>query len=239
MATLFSYSGTELDALVEARNYYGWILTHFAPYVGSKVVELGAGTGTFAAFLLGGTNVSELTLVEPADNLFPLLQKKFSADPRVKLVKGYLGDLPASPALDSVVLINVHEHVRDDVDLLLGAYQRLVPGGTILVFAPALAALYGTLDEAFEHCRRYTKSDLASKLQQAGFGVESIRYLNLPGVATWFLAARVFRRNTIGRTAVRFYDRWVVPCASRLERLREPPLGQSLLAVARKPAGQA
>ena len=237
-ASSFSYSGTELDALVEAKNYYRWILNYFAPYLGRRVIEVGAGLGTFSRFLLDFSRVCELIALEPADNLFPLLEQRFREDRRVRPLQGYLEDYAASLVADSVVLVNVLEHIADDAEFLRLAYEVLLPGGTVLVFTPALPPIYGSLDRKFEHHRRYTRAALTQKLAQAGLHLECLRYFNLPGLVTWFLAGKVLRRDTIKPVDVRFYDRWVVPCASKLERLWEPPLGQSLLAVARKPAGQ-
>jgi len=233
-ATSFSYSGTELGALAEARNYYHWILTYFAPYVGYSMVEVGAGIGTFSGFLLDGTRLRKITLIEPADNLFPSLERKFAGDPRVELKRGYLKDFASSLRADSVASVNVLEHAEDDEEQLRLMHQILVSGGAALLFTPALPALYGSLDMSFEHYRRYTKRELRSKMERAGFEVQLLRYFSLPGVALWFLAGRVIHRRTIRPTEARLYDRWVVPLISRLERRWEPPLGQSLLVVGKK-----
>jgi SAM-dependent methyltransferase len=232
--TSFAYSGTELHAFTEADNYYRWILSEFAPYLRERIIEVGAGIGTFSEFLLHGTNASELILTEPAENLFPLLQQRFSGESHVKLVHGYLGDLARSLSADSVVLVNVLEHIKDDTALLQTIHQILTPDGTILLFVPAVPRLYGTLDKALGHYRRYTKSSLISKLQKVGYGIVRLRYLNFPGMAVWFLAGKVLRRQTLQTRDVRLYDRWVVSWLSRLERLWEPPIGQSLIAIARK-----
>jgi SAM-dependent methyltransferase len=231
----FSYSGSELDAMAEARNYYNWILRLAGPYIGTRVVEVGAGVGNFAAALLKEIPVSTLVLVEPADNLFPVLSRRFATEGRVELVKGYLGECASLSCMDSLIAINVIEHVRDDAEFLHRAFTILAPGGTIILFAPALASLCGTLDEAFEHYRRYKRSELTAKLRQARFCLETIRYFNFPGIVTWFLAGKVWRRKTLQPAQVRLYDRWVVPWVSKIERRWEPPIGQSLLAIARKP----
>lgn len=231
----FCYSGSELEAMAGARNYYRWISGLIRPYAGKRVIEVGAGVGTFASVLLAESHISELLLVEPADNLFPHLVRRFAAEPRVKVLKGYLQNCAPPSPMDSLIAVNVIEHVAEDVGFLRLAREVLVPGGTIVLFAPALNALFGTLDEAFEHYRRYSKLELSSKLTQAGFRLENIRFFNLPGVATWFLAGKVLRQKTIRPSQVRIYDRWVIPWVSKLEQMWEPPFGQSLLAVATKP----
>ncbi|MGQ0792540.1 MAG: class I SAM-dependent methyltransferase [Deltaproteobacteria bacterium] len=228
----FSYTGTELDALSQAQNYHAWIYGYFAGYFGRRVIEVGAGIGTFSEFILAGEGVSELTLFEPAENLFPKLQARFRTSARVRAIHGKF-DAPALSA-DSIVLVNVLEHIEKDELFLESAYSTLAPGGRILLFVPALPWIYGTLDEAVEHFRRYTKPSLCSKLKGAGFQIETARYFNLPGALSWFIAGRALKKKTISPSDVWFYDKWVVPWVSRLERLIEPPLGQSLIAVARK-----
>jgi SAM-dependent methyltransferase len=235
-ARAFSYSGSELDAMSEARNYYKWILRLAGPFIGSKVVEVGAGTGNFAAAMLRQIAVSELMLVEPAGNLFPRLAERFEADGRVKVLQGYLGDCPSLRGVDSVIAINVIEHIHDDAEFLRLAFRALAPGGTVVLFAPALQYLYGSLDHSFEHYRRYSKAQLIRGLTAASFCLEKILYINFIGIFTWLMAGRILRRRTLRPAQVRLYDRWMVPWISKAERLWEPPLGQSLLAIARKSA---
>lgn len=230
--TTYSYSGTELAALTAARNYYRWIYRQLAPHIGRRVVEIGAGVGTFADLLLGHPQLERLTLVEPAGNLFPLLRERFSKEPRVTLIHGQVDALPATALADSIIVVNVLEHVADDAGFLGRLRARLAPGGRMLILAPAGPAIFGTLDRAFGHHRRYTAAMLAGALSAGGFRVESLRYLNLPGVVAWFIAGRILRKTTLSVRAVRIYDRCVVPWLSAVESVAPPPCGQSLVAVA-------
>lgn len=230
-----SYPGGELEARCEFPNYYDWLLRHFLPYLGERMLEVGAGLGTVAGYVLQNAKVAELVLVEPADNIFPLLREQFSGDSRVKLVHGQLEDIAASLAsVDSAIAVNVLEHVADDRALLRTINRVLLPGGVVLLCVPALPWLYGTLDESFQHVRRYTKRELARRLEEAGFRVERLHYFNCIGVVAWFVAGKILRRKTIRISDARSYDRWIVPWASRLETRWTPPFGQSLVAVARK-----
>ena len=232
--TEFSYSGTELDALTEARNYYSWLLHRFSPHLGRRVVEVGAGIGTFSEFLLRDGGVAELTLLEPAENTYPRLEDRFRQDPRVRTLQGYLEEHAGDLSADSLVSVNVLEHVPDDEAFLRDAHRVLVPGGRVLLFVPALEQLYGSLDEAFEHHRRYTRGMLASRLERAGFRPLRISYVNLPGVLSWFIAGKVLRKRTLSPADVRLYDSWVIPWVRRIEDRWEAPVGQSLLAVGQK-----
>jgi SAM-dependent methyltransferase len=236
--TAFRYAGEELDALAGAVNYYRWIVRRFRPYLGERIVEAGAGIGTFAAHLRDAAPDARLTLVEPAANNFPHLAARYAADDRVRTVHGYLEDGGDAASADTIVAVNVLEHVLDDRAFLAAARMLLAPGGHVLLFVPALPALYGTLDEAFEHHRRYTRRGLADQLAGHGFRIERIAYRNLPGVLSWFAAGRILRRRTISVRQAKLYDRYVIPAVSAIERRWSPPFGPSLLAIAtRLPGG--
>src|SRR5690348_1826307 len=229
----FVYSGTELEAMAQARNYCQWILRYFAPYLGGRIVEIGAGSGTFSRLLLDRKNTEQLVLFEAAANLMPILRQRFT-DPRVQLHCGTFDPALLSETPDSVVLVNVLEHVRDDTLLLSQIHASLRKGGSLLLFVPAFQWNYGSLDQAFDHYRRYTGAELERKIQSAGFRLERRRYINFMGIASWFLAGKVLRQTTIKASQVRWYDRWIIPWSFKLEQLCKPPLGQSLLAVAIK-----
>lgn len=237
MTSGFSYSGTELDALAGARNYYRAIIGHFRPHFGRKVLEVGAGIGTFARHVLDETSVEEMMLVEPADNTIPVLRERFAGDRRITVTQGYLEQVTPRPSVDSLVAVNVLEHVENDVGFLRAAHDTLKPGGRVLLFTPALNQIFGTLDEAFGHFRRYTKSVLGERLRAAGFEDVRLRYTNFPGIASWFLAGRVLRKRTIEPRDVALYDRMVMPWVTAMERYWEPPLGQSIIAIATRAAG--
>jgi SAM-dependent methyltransferase len=237
--TDFSYSGTELEAVGEAKNYYQWIVDTFASHVGQRPVEAGAGIGTVSDLILRRTVPRELVLIEPASENVSGLQRRFHGDGRVRVHHGYLEDIAGSLKADSVIAVNVLEHVEKDADFLRAAHTALVPGGALLLLVPALPVLFGSLDRAFDHYRRYTRSGLRSRLLDAGFEIRMLYYLNMIGVAAWFVSGRIFHRSTLGRSQVRFYDRWVIPGLRAIETRFQPPIGQSLLAIARKPGGPA
>lgn len=236
-ATSFSYSGTELEAVAEAKNYYDWIIDSFASRVGRRSVEAGAGIGTVSELILARARPTELVLIEPDAANTRMLEQRFQNDARVDVRHGYLEQFAPSLKADSVIAVNVLEHVEHDLEFLRAAHAALVPGGFILLLVPALPAIYGSLDRAFDHYRRYTRTGLATHLRGAGFEIEKLHYLNMLGVAAWFASGRILRRTTLGRDQVRFYDRFVIPALRLIEARFHPPIGQSILAIARKRAG--
>ena len=229
----FSYASSELDSLRDARNYYGMLIDRFRGFFGDRIVEIGAGVGNFADYLLR-ESAGSFVLVEPATNHIALLEERFAGDSRVKVVHGYLETLPTEIAGDTFVMVNVLEHIEDDEGTLASIHQRLSAGGALLLFVPAVPQIYGSLDREFAHFRRYTKPDLKRKLIGAGFDIERLDYVNFPGVLSWFIAGRVLRKKTLEIRDVQLYDRFVVPWVNALERRWKPPIGQSLLAIAIK-----
>lgn len=232
----FAYSGTELEAVAEARNYYDWIIDSFASRIGARTVEAGAGIGTVSELILNRGRPEELLLIEPDAQNAEALEKRFQNDDRVQVRHGYLEDVAPSLQVNSVIAVNVLEHVERDSEFLAAARQALAPGGYVLLLVPALPAIFGSLDRAFDHYRRYTKSGLSRQLTTAGLEIESLYYLNMLGVAAWFASGRILRRTTLGRGQVRFYDKYVIPALRVIETRFHPPIGQSILAIARKGA---
>lgn len=233
--TNFEYSGTELDALAGATNYYAWVLRQFEPFLGETVIEVGAGIGTFSQCLLGVTKVRKLIAIEPAMNTLPHLEARFAGEPRAEVRKGYLSAHAETLEGDAIVAVNVMEHVPDDHQFLVDALSSVKSGGHLLLFVPALPAIFGSLDVAFEHHRRYTRQSLSRAIEGAGWDTVRISYMNFPGIAAWYVAGRILRRASITAGNTRTYDRFIVPIVSRIETLVEPPVGSNLLAIARKP----
>ena len=222
--------------MARAHNYYRWILGAWLPYLGRVVLELGAGIGTFSAHLIDAP-IDRLFLLEPAPSLGRRLEERFRGHPRVRVLQGILEDFRPelrTARVESVVTVNVLEHIPDDRAALRSIRDILVPGGTVLIFVPALPFLYGSMDRTFGHVRRYTKTVLVSMLHDLGYEVLHSRYMNLLGAVSWFLAGRVLRQRTVSPLAVTIADRTLIPLSHQLERWVHPPLGQSVLVAARR-----
>jgi SAM-dependent methyltransferase len=232
--TTLLYPGQELAAMDHANNYHRWILDLFRPYLGSRIAEVGAGIGSFSRIILESAHVQQLTALEPAANLFPILQDRLQVTPRAQALPLYLDAWQPVQAPDSIAAVNVMEHIRDDEQFLRDAHRILAPGGTILLFVPALPGLYGRLDSQFGHFRRYLKPELASKLQLAGFHIEKLHYVNFTGIVSWYVTSKILKRSTIPASSVQFYDRVVIPIVRRLEAVVTPPVGQNLVVIGRK-----
>ena len=137
---------------------------------------------------------------------------------------------------DSVVCVNVLEHIEDDAAALRAMAEILVPGGVIVLVVPAFEALYGPIDRNLGHYRRYRCGPLRKLAGVAGLDVLKLHYLNAVGLFAWWVNARVLKRETQSDAQIAIFDRWMAPVLSALESAIPPPFGQSILAVLRKPA---
>ena len=235
----FHYSGAEFEALSQAHNYYRWIRSMFGGRLRGRVVEVGAGRGNFSDRLLALDAIDELLLIEPDAQLYQEVTERFEGEGRVTTFEGYFGDHDLGGPVDAIVLVNVLEHIEDDAALVRTALHALRPGGSLLLFVPAGPRLFGSLDRAFDHFRRYERRQLAELLADGGLEVDTAHYVNAPGALIWFLAGRVFRQRTIRLAQMKLYDRLAIPVISRLETILRPPRGQSLMAIAVKPGASA
>ena len=128
--------------------------------------------------------------------------------------------------------LNVLEHIEDDRGTLANMFDVLQPGGRLVLLVPAFARLFGTLDTHLRHFRRYEKDELDSKLREAGFVIEDLRFVNRPGILGWWLNGKVLRRRVLPRSQL-FAFKFLMPMLER-EREHPPAAGLSLIAVARK-----
>lgn len=229
------YDGHDLEALFEAPRYVKWLLGAFAPHLGGRVIEVGAGIGNVSLGWIEGA--SEALLVEPAENLHGRLARRVAGRPRVTTACGVLEDLDL-PSLgapfDAALMVNVLEHIPDDRAALSQLHGALEPGGRLLLFVPALPWLYGSLDTLVQHCRRYTRDSLGAAVREAGFEIEELRYCDVLGALPWWFVGRVLRRQHFDPASVRLYDRVGVPLTASIEARIVPPLGKSLRCIARK-----
>ena len=215
-----------------AEHYRRWIVDAFAPYLGRDVAEVGAGIGSNSKLVLAYP-IERLTAFEPSDNMFPLLARALDGNARATAVHGLFGPEQAGRGYDSVIYINVLEHVEREREELDHAREALKPGGHLLVFVPALAWLYSKFDREVGHFRRYTRDGLERVIGHAGFEVVRSRYFDIAGILPWYVYFTLLGRS-MGKGSVSLYDRLVVPPMRLVESVVKPPIGKNVFLVARR-----
>ena len=224
----------EFEALSEARNYRDALVREFRPYLNGNVLEVGAGVGHLTKELRKLDAVNSVCAVEPNESFCERIRASF---PDQQVVQGTIDNLDRAQNWSAILSVNVLEHIEDD-EAELRNYRELLAskGGTLCLLVPARPEIYAPIDEDFGHFRRYTREELKSKLEKAGFSIIRLRYYNLVGYFAWWLNFRVLGKRRFNKELVRFFDRAIFPLVNRSERsIFAPPVGQSLLAVA-KPA---
>ncbi len=229
---------TTLERMDGANNYNAWLGQRFREHLGQRVLEIGAGIGTITEKLEPGL---ELLIALEVDRFYvDRLKNKFRGRPHVRpyLSDVALADWEALKAerLDTIVLSNVLEHIPDDASAVRRFRQILPPGGRVVVLVPALPQIYGAIDEAVGHFRRYTMGTLRDVLEGNGFEVEKLEWMNLVGIPGWFMNSRVMRRRSVPKLQLKVYDR-LAPLLARAESQVKLPVGMSLFAVARATGG--
>ncbi|MGA8041504.1 MAG: methyltransferase domain-containing protein [Terracidiphilus sp.] len=221
----------EFAALEEARNYRRALLRDFAPYLRGHVLEVGAGIGQMTAELLRLPGIEGLFSIEPEEEYCGYLRQRF---PGHGLHHGTVASLRTERRWNSIVNINVLEHIEQDEEELAAYFQLLRPAsGTLCLYVPARPELYAPIDKDFGHFRRYTRSELRRKLRAAGFNLIQLRYCNSVGYFAWWVTFCLLKKRTFNIASVRLFDRAIFPLVHKFEsRICPPPFGQSLMAVA-------
>jgi protein-L-isoaspartate O-methyltransferase len=215
----------------DQRRYRAFQLELIAPHCGDSVLEVGAGLGEFAAQLSG---LRRHVVTDRDPHAVASMAERFFDQPEVEARTFDLdgGSIDVGEPLDSVIAINVLEHIDDDTTALRGLASMVRPGGRIVLWVPGYMQLYGDFDRAVGHVRRYTPRTLTAVITAAGLTPELVKPVNLLGGMAWWLTVR---RGGVGvpkPALVRTYDRFVVPVTRTLERRMTPPFGQSILGVA-------
>jgi glycosyltransferase involved in cell wall biosynthesis len=221
-----------LMRLNRAPRFTKWMADVIKPYLGNRVLEIGAGIGNMTLNLIPRTvfwatdiNREYLDYLEDMRSTRPYLH--------VGYTDGMAGDsFPTGQGFDTVVCLNVVEHLSDDAGALRNIFNALGENGRAIVLVPNGPELFGSLDGVLGHCRRYTPEQLIALGEQAGFRVEKLLKFNRAGTPAWWLNGKILRRTTFGTFQIRLLN-MLTPILRKIDALLPfPPL--SIIAVLRK-----
>ena len=215
-----------------APRYRQWEYDLVAPYLGRSVLEIGSGMGYFSE-KLAASGRDRLVLSDADEDCLERLRERYAGRPDIEVVEVRLpGRVDLAEPVESVVAMNVLEHIEDDVQALRDLAAVLTPGGRLILWVPAYMRLYGDFDRKVGHVRRYTPETMRAAVDRAGLHLRDVRPVNFLGGLAWWLAVR---RGGAGRPDPRLvwlYDNLVIPAGRTIERAVRPPFGQSVLCVA-------
>ncbi|MDX9755310.1 MAG: glycosyltransferase [bacterium] len=222
-----------LCRLQSVNRYYQIFYERIEHLIGRRIIEIGSGNGNFTRFLLGRDVVVATDLSE---NHLRTLRQRFVENDRVHI---YPYDAAQSPSdeikshrADTLVCLNVLEHIEDDRAALRGMRETLVKGGRMILLVPCIKALFGSMDVGLDHFRRYTKKELVERVKEAGFEIEDTFFYNMWGVPGWFVNGRIFRRKVLPKYQLYFFT--LLHPLVRMERYFKTPFGLSVIVIAKK-----
>ncbi|MEQ8844452.1 MAG: bifunctional glycosyltransferase/class I SAM-dependent methyltransferase [Phycisphaerales bacterium] len=223
-----------LESVRRARSFNRWTVSQFRSYVGDRVLEAGCGIGNFTEQLL---DRERLVCADLDPYYTEIVDRRFSHLANVRTTHMDLGSAAEVHAIaderpDTVVSLNVVEHIEDDLGVLKNYFDVVQPGGHVIILVPAHEWLFSACDKAMGHHRRYTRAMIAERMKKAGFEVVETREFNRLGVLGWWINKKRGRRH-ISPVQTRVFNA-LLPLARLVERIDGLP-GLSVIAIGRKP----
>jgi 2-polyprenyl-3-methyl-5-hydroxy-6-metoxy-1,4-benzoquinol methylase len=227
--------GTEmLFQMAQARHFNRWMAETIAPFIRGNVLEIGAGIGNLTEFL--SPRAQHYLALDTEEEHLSALRERLGKQPNLETLYSDAADPAAFRRLrerfDTVIALNVLEHIPDDKTTLRNIFDSLRPGGRAIILVPQCKMAFGSLDEVLEHQRRYSRHELIGKLRAVGFRIERILNFNRATLPGWILNSRILRRRTLSNKQLLLFNS-VVPFVRRVDPLLPWP-ATSLIAVAGK-----
>jgi len=224
------YGSHILTRLERARRFNLWLGDTLRPFVGNRVLEIGAGIGNVTnqliprdVYVASDINPTYLHYLRSYSFGKPYLRVMEIDAGRPESFHGLEGQF------DTVLMLNVLEHLAAEHQALRNVWSALAPGGRAIILVPQHPALYGTLDEALEHRTRYTAAGLERALTEAGFRVETLFDFNRVSVPGWWVNGKALRRKTFSPVQIKILE-LIIPIVRRIDRVW-PWRGLSLIAI--------
>lgn len=234
--TNYSYIGSELELFSEARNWKAYYRQSIKKYLGAEVLEVGAGIGSTTEFLSRGNHRRWLCL-EPDPQLAKTLNSYITSGTLpncCELKVGTLLDLSFQERFDSIIYIDVLEHIKNDKREIESVYSSLREGGFLVVLAPAHQWLFTPFDEAIGHYRRYNKRMLKAIIPSDKFKCISLRYLDCVGLIASLGNRLLLKSKMPNKQQILLWDKVMVPISKIVDPLIQYSVGKSILGIWQK-----
>jgi SAM-dependent methyltransferase len=229
------YVGSELELFRDCVRWKAYVRDTLAPFLVGRVLEVGAGIGGTTRALCAGSTAVSWTALEPDPELFEELKRSLRDLELVQPVLGTVERIDAAQRFDSIVYVDVLEHVEDDAAELARAARHLAAGGHLVVVAPAHPFLYTAFDRAIGHHRRYSSRALAA-LRPPGLTLARHQLLDSVGLLA-SMANRVLLAQAMpSQRQLRIWDRWMIRGSRRLDPVLRYRVGKSIMIAWRAPA---
>jgi SAM-dependent methyltransferase len=231
----YQYIGNELEIFKEATNWKKYLASKITHYIGGTVLEVGAGIGSTTPFLYNNT-VSSWTCLEPDSTLYQRLANKIN----MKEIQGTfvarnetISSLHVNETFDTVIYIDVLEHIEKDQHEFEEASKHLNKQGHLIILSPAFPFLFSPFDKAIGHYRRYNKNDLR-KFSSHYMELDQVKYLDTIGFLASLMNKIFLRQSYPTQKQINFWDKKLVPISKISDRFFFYSFGKSILGIWRK-----
>ena len=229
------YPGKELELFATAMVWKQYLARHIKPFLGKRVLEVGAGVGGTTRVLIP-FSTGEWWCLEPDRKLAGAIERLITTGElpgRCHLQHGTLADLSPDQAFDTLLYIDVLEHLKDDQEELNSAAQRLTPSGHLVVLSPAHQKLFSPFDAAIGHYRRYDRESLGSLTPQ-GLHLIRLIYLDSVGLLVSIGNRFLLRQAMPSPWQIALWNGILLRLSHWFDPLINYRLGKSILAVWQK-----
>jgi SAM-dependent methyltransferase len=227
----YAYVGRELHVFEHATNWKRYFAANVRPYLGTSVIEVGAGIGANIGYLYDGQ--PNWLCVEPDPQLADVIRGRIQRGElpaTCRVFVGTIGDLPACERATSVLYIDVLEHIEDDAREIAIAARRLEAGGHLIALSPAHQWLFSPFDSAIGHHRRYATAS-CRKLTVPELRLVALRYLDSVGMLASAANKLLLRASTPTKEQILLWDQFMVPVSRWLDPVIKYCLGKSILSI--------
>ncbi len=220
--------------LVYAKNYNDWLFRQIEKYTLNRVLEVGCALGNFTKKII---NRELVCAIDTEDGYIKTITETFKDAANFKAFKcdissGEVRELKRE-RFDTIICLNVLEHVENDAVALENMRYLLQDGGYLCLIVPAFQSIFGEMDRTDNHYRRYDKRTISEKARKAGFRVVKSKYINTLGFFGWWFNGKIIKKKFIPFRQTLVFDK-IIPLVSFVESLFNPPFGQSLVLITRK-----
>ena len=228
-----------LEAISSAHRFNDWMVNTIKPFCKGHVLEVGCGIGNISKLLI--KNNFKVTLSDYSDQYFDILRKDFGDNGKIEnihkvdLVEKNFESVNANllSKFDTIIAMNVVEHIFDDHMAIRNCRKMLAPGGHLIILVPAYQLLFNSFDKELVHFRRYTKKTLTKLFEDENFEIIHKQYFNAAGIAGWYVNGSILKKKLIPEDQMKLFDK-LVPAFKLVDKLIANQAGLSVIHVGRK-----
>jgi 2-polyprenyl-3-methyl-5-hydroxy-6-metoxy-1,4-benzoquinol methylase len=221
----------------KANRFTDWMFSEINPYIEGNILEVGSGIGTFSKKITSDFKDRKIILSDIDPEYVKGLRNAYSPNKNIQAIKLDLGRSSdfqnINNKINTVIALNVLEHVENDVDALKNIYNLLAPNGKLILLVPAHKFLFNCIDVSLDHFRRYTKKELLQKISQTDFKLKKLFYFNFPAIVGWYFNGNILKKN-ISEGSVSLFNKFI-PLFRFFEKyILQKKVGISLIAILKK-----